>query len=84
MKLALVGYGKMGRVVEMVAVEEGHDVVARLDPVLGTTNIDAETLGGAEVAIDSSSMSPGRAGRPNSRDVQHRLPGAIESTSGRL
>ena len=52
MKLALVGYGKMGRVVEMVAVEEGHDVVARIDPVLGTTNIDAETLGGAEVAID--------------------------------
>ena len=52
MKLALVGYGKMGRVVEMVAVEAGHDVVARIDPVLGTTDIDAETLGGAEVAID--------------------------------
>ena len=52
MKLALVGYGKMGRAVENVATESGHEVVARIDPTLGTGDIDAETLGGADVAIE--------------------------------
>ena len=52
MKLALVGYGKMGRTVESVALESGHEVVARIDPTLGTGDIDAETLGGADVAIE--------------------------------
>ncbi len=52
MKLALVGYGKMGRVVENVAIERGHEVVARIDPTLDTRDIGAETLGGADVAIE--------------------------------
>jgi len=52
MKLALVGYGKMGRAVENVAIGRGHEVVARIDPTLDTQNIGAETLGGAEVAIE--------------------------------
>ena len=52
MKLALVGYGKMGRAVEEVAMERGHEVVARIDPTLDTRNIGAETLGGADVAIE--------------------------------
>ncbi len=52
MKLALVGYGKMGRAVENVAMERGHEVVARIDPTLDIHNIRAETLGGADVAIE--------------------------------
>ena len=52
MKLALVGYGKMGRAVENVAMERGHEVVARIDPTLDTKDIAAETLGGADVAIE--------------------------------
>ena len=52
MKLALVGYGKMGHAVEDVAVERGHEVVARIDPTLDTKDISAETLGGADVAIE--------------------------------
>ena len=54
MKLALVGYGKMGRAVEAVAMERGHDVVARIDPTLDTSDIGVDTLGGAEVAIEFS------------------------------
>jgi len=48
-KVALVGYGKMGRAIEDVALEEGHDVVARLgreDPVT------PESLRGADVAFE--------------------------------
>ena len=52
MKLALVGYGKMGRAVERVAMERGHEVVARIDPTLDTREIGAGTLGGADVAIE--------------------------------
>ena len=52
MKLALVGYGKMGKAVEDVALERGHQVVARIDPTLDTGEIGAEALGGADVAIE--------------------------------
>ncbi len=52
MKLALVGYGKMGRAVEDVALERGHQVVARIDPTLDTSDIGAEALRGADVAIE--------------------------------
>ena len=30
MKIALVGYGKMGRIIDEIAQERGHDIVARL------------------------------------------------------
>ncbi len=52
MKLALVGYGKMGRAVEAVATERGHEVVARIDPTLDIKDISTATLGGADVAIE--------------------------------
>lgn len=49
MKIALVGYGRMGREVEVLALEEGHRVVARLDREDG---LDSEALAGAEVAVE--------------------------------
>jgi 4-hydroxy-tetrahydrodipicolinate reductase len=48
MKLALHGYGKMGKAVERLAREAGHDVVA----VIASGR--AEPLGDAEVLIDFS------------------------------
>src|SRR5712691_798317 len=51
MKLALHGYGKMGKTIEAMAKERGHDVVCILD-------IDRdEPLSGAEVLIDFSHAS---------------------------
>ena len=48
MKIALHGYGKMGRTIERVAVEAGHEIVCVLD-------IDRrDPLAGAEVLIDFS------------------------------
>ncbi len=49
MKLALIGYGRMGHAVEAAAAERKHEVVARLD--LGDA-ITKASLAGAEVAID--------------------------------
>lgn len=49
MKLALLGYGRMGRAVEAAAEEMDEEVVARIDAA-GELNEDA--LAGAEVAVD--------------------------------
>ena len=48
MKLALIGYGKMGRMVEHAAGEQGHDIVAILDPISGSRG----SLEDADVCID--------------------------------
>jgi 4-hydroxy-tetrahydrodipicolinate reductase len=31
MKIALVGYGKMGKVIERIALERGHEIIAKID-----------------------------------------------------
>jgi len=46
MKLALIGYGKMGHELELIARERGHEVVCVIDPVCAGTS---HTLGGHEV-----------------------------------
>jgi len=48
MKLALLGYGKMGRMVEEAAAREGIDVVCVIDPVGGSRG----ELGDADVCVD--------------------------------
>jgi 4-hydroxy-tetrahydrodipicolinate reductase len=53
-QIALLGYGRMGRILEELAPQRGHDIVAIIDPYaegcLGT--ISEETLGDAKVCID--------------------------------
>ena len=56
MKIAIVGYGKMGRMIEGVATSRGHDVVARFD-IDNNRNGDgltAENLEGVDVAMEFS------------------------------
>lgn len=56
MRIAIVGYGKMGQLVERVATLGGHDVVARfdIDNNQRGEGLIAENLAGAEVAIEFS------------------------------
>ena len=49
MKIALLGYGKMGKVIERIAVERGHKIVLRKS---AATSFDG--LHNAQVAIDFS------------------------------
>jgi 4-hydroxy-tetrahydrodipicolinate reductase len=44
MKLALIGYGKMGKAIERIALHRGHSVVAKIDPSLNTQHAALETL----------------------------------------
>jgi len=49
MKIALLGYGKMGKVIERIALERGHEIVLRK-----SSSSDFEGLELANVAIDFS------------------------------
>lgn len=49
MKIALLGYGKMGKTIERIAVERGHEVVLKV-----TESIEQKDLSLADVAIDFS------------------------------
>lgn len=49
MKIALLGYGKMGKVIETIALERGHEIVLRK-----TSSTTFEGLATADVAIDFS------------------------------
>jgi len=49
MKIALLGYGKMGKVIEKIALERGHEIVLRKD-----SSDSFEGITNADVAIDFS------------------------------
>ncbi|WP_277064916.1 4-hydroxy-tetrahydrodipicolinate reductase [Prevotella aurantiaca] len=51
MKIALIGYGKMGRMIEQIALERGHEIVCKIDadnqeefdsPAFATTDVAIE------------------------------------------
>lgn len=71
MKLLLVGYGKMGRLVEQMALEQGHEIAGRI-----------RARGGdwvaADVAIDFSTAEALVANFP--KYVERRLPVVIGTT----
>ena len=56
MRIAIVGYGKMGRLVERVALERGHQIALKLDEFnnTGFEGVTAENFRGVDVAIDFS------------------------------
>ena len=56
MKLALVGYGKMGRMIDSLAAGYGFEVVLKLDEINNAnfSGITAENFKGVDVAIEFS------------------------------
>jgi 4-hydroxy-tetrahydrodipicolinate reductase len=57
MRIAIVGYGKMGKMVRTVALEAGHEVVAVIDPwspqpEVTALGLDVSSLADCDVAID--------------------------------
>ncbi len=56
LKLALVGYGRMGRLLDQLAPEHGLEVIVRLDEHnnAGGSGLTREGLAGVDVAIDFS------------------------------
>jgi 4-hydroxy-tetrahydrodipicolinate reductase len=56
MKIVLVGYGKMGRMIDSLAPEFGGEVVGKIDPQLadGVDGPESSRWNGVDVAIDFS------------------------------
>ena len=51
MKIALIGYGKMGKTIERIALERGHEIVSIID-VENHDDIKGEAFASADVAIE--------------------------------
>lgn len=76
MKIALLGYGRMGKVIERIALERGHEIVLR------KTDVDTfEGLENADVAIDFS--VPDAAADNISTCLNNNIP-VISGTTGWL
>ena len=50
MKFALIGYGKMGRMIEQIALSRGHEIVCTID-VDNREDFSTEAFRSADVAI---------------------------------
>ncbi len=51
MKIALIGYGKMGHMIEQIALERGHDIVCRID-IDNPQDFESAAFRSADVAIE--------------------------------
>ena len=51
MKIAIIGYGKMGHMIEQIARERGHEIVSIID-IDNADDFDSEAFAGADVAIE--------------------------------
>lgn len=56
MKIALIGYGKMGHEIEKIAIERGHTIVSIID-INNVSEFDSEEFKSADVAIEFSTPS---------------------------
>lgn len=51
MKIALIGYGKMGKTIERIALERGHEIVSIID-IENIEDFDSAAFKSADVAIE--------------------------------
>lgn len=51
MRIALIGYGKMGHAIEEIAIAKGHEIVLKIDAA-NTSDLNKENLSKADVAIE--------------------------------
>lgn len=60
MKIALIGYGKMGHIIEEVARERGHEIVCIIDKD-NLQDFDSEAFASADVAIEFTTPTTAEA-----------------------
>ena len=54
MKIALIGYGKMGKMIEQIAIGRGHEIVSIID-IDNQQDFDSDAFASADVAIEFTS-----------------------------
>jgi 4-hydroxy-tetrahydrodipicolinate reductase len=77
MKIALIGYGKMGKAIEEIALEKGHEIVLKID-VQNNADFTKENLQKAEVAIEFT--GPHSAYENVKKCIEFRVPVVSGST----
>ncbi len=75
MKIALLGYGRMGKEIEKIALERGHEIVLKVQ------RDESYDISIADVAIDFS--VPSAAFQNISNGIQHKVP-VVSGTTGWL
>ncbi len=78
MRILLVGYGKMGKTIEALAIARGHSIVGKIDPVAGLGFNFQEPV---DVAIEFSVPSSAPANIKNC--IEHHIP-VLSGTTGWL
>ncbi len=56
MKIALIGYGKMGKMIEEIAISRGHEIVSIID-IDNQEEFESKAFASADVAIEFTSPS---------------------------
>ena len=56
MKIALIGYGKMGKEIEQIALSRGHEIVCVID-INDRQDFDSDAFRSADVAIEFTAPS---------------------------
>jgi len=77
MKIVIIGYGKMGKMIEVVAAERGHQIVLTID-IDNLHEFTPENLGKAEVAIEFT--KPSTAFANVTRCIEYGIPVVSGST----
>ena len=80
MKIALIGYGKMGKAIEEIAVSKGHEIVLKID-ANNTSDFTKENIQKANVAIEFT--GPDTAFENISKCIQWGVP-VISGSTGWL
>lgn len=75
MKIALVGYGKMGKEIEKVALDRGHSIAAR---ITSSKPLESQDISAIDVAIDFS--TPSTVLSNIHFLVDHKIPSVIGTT----
>lgn len=55
LRILLVGYGRMGKLVESLAGQYGCEIAGIVDPLVGKDGVDSDRWTGVDVAVDFSS-----------------------------
>jgi 4-hydroxy-tetrahydrodipicolinate reductase len=76
MKIGLIGYGKMGKAIERIALERGHSIVYKID---SKNTIDQVDLKQADVAIEFT--QPSLVIRHIEKCIQEQVPVVIGTTA---
>ena len=77
MKIALIGYGKMGKAIEEIALSKGHEIVLKID-ANNTSDFTKENIQKADVAIEFT--GPHTAFENISKCIQWAVPVVCGST----